>query len=86
MNPIQTFLDEAQEVNSTSSDKRYGCNRIANYHRRRLCQIDARMTFLKNRYAACKDEKCKAEYSSKISKWREKLNREMASKTVKRGI
>lgn len=85
MNILQEFLNELrQEYNSSDINKRFGCDKIDNYHRRRVCLMTGRLKYLKDMLSKCQTDRCRYVYTSKIKKWNQKLNDEMASKVNRR--
>ena len=74
----------SQEVSAEILNKRFGCDKMGNYHKTRLCQINGRILLLKGALRNCTDVKCRAVYISKIKKWTIKLNDVMASNVNRR--
>ena len=82
MNPIQSFLNEVEQTitNGNIIDQKFGCDKIVDYHRKRLCRMDGRIQLLKNRYKKCRTDKCRKIIQSQLKKWNDKKTKEMYQK------
>lgn len=76
--------NEQNLTNDKVIDRRFGCYKIKDYHRKRLCRLDGRIKILKDRLENCETDKCKKIISSQIRKWNNKKSKELFTRNSRR--
>lgn len=75
---ISLYLFEIeQKHNAKVLDVRYGCEKIKDFHRQRLCRLYGKIAILKNRLSMCQTRRCKRTLLYQLQKWRMKYAQEL---------
>ena len=75
---IQDFLEGVKQThNSAVLDMKYGCGKIRDYKRKRLCRLQMKIKILHKRFALCNNPKCQVKIKTQIAKWQEKYRNEL---------